>query len=73
MKEFCQQIADILEVESLSEADVLSDFPEWDSLSILSLIAMIDSTYGANVTASEVREAATPAGLWQLIASRKKA
>jgi acyl carrier protein len=71
MKEFCQQLANIVEVENLSGCEVLSEFPAWDSLSVLSVIATIDSVYGVSVTAAEIREASTAAGLWQLIEKRK--
>lgn len=72
MNEFCHQIAAILEVESIAEADLFDNIPEWDSLSNLSVIAMIDSTYGVNLTAAQVREAGTPAGLWKLVQALKK-
>ena len=32
MKEFCEQIAEILDVAEVKESDVLADFAEWDSL-----------------------------------------
>ena len=71
MNEFCLQIAEILEVESITDSDAFHDLPEWDSLSVLSVIAMIDSVYGANLTAAQVGEAGTPAGLWKLIEARR--
>ena len=72
MNELCQKLAEILEVDSIAESDSMDKFPSWDSLSVLSVIAMIDATYKVNLGAAEVRAAETPASLWQLIQSRKK-
>ena len=40
MNEFCHQIAAILEVESIAEADLFDNIPEWDSLSNLSVMLL---------------------------------
>ncbi|MEI7911059.1 MAG: acyl carrier protein [Verrucomicrobiota bacterium] len=72
MNEFCQKIADILDAESVSESDVLGEFDEWDSLSILSIIAMLDSNHGVNLTAADLNGARTVGDLWQLVQSKKQ-
>ncbi len=45
----------ILEIDSLGLNSKLTDLPEWDSLSSLSVLAMLDSDYGLNLTNSELR------------------
>lgn len=40
----------------LSENTDLSNLDEWDSLSLLSFMALMDDEFGKNVTGKEVRE-----------------
>jgi acyl carrier protein len=70
MDSFYEKIADILEVDAIQEGDVLADFPEWDSLSVLSVIAMVGSDYGVVLTASDLRALTTAASLRDLVAAR---
>lgn len=50
-------IADILEVEpdEVQEDMVLEDFETWDSVAVLSVIAMVDEHFGKYPHASEIR------------------
>ena len=50
-------IADILEVEpdEVQEDMVLEDFETWDSVAVLSVIAMMDEHFGTYPHASEIR------------------
>ena len=73
MNDFCMKIAEILDVETVTENDVLGDFEEWDSLSVLSAIAMLDAHYGVNVTAIDLKDVRTVADLWNLAQTKKKA
>ncbi len=73
MKEFREQIAEILDVAEVKESDVLADFAEWDSLSVLSTIALLDAKYGVNVTALDLKGVRTVADLWNLTQAKKKA
>ncbi len=66
MNELCSKLAEILDVEEVEETDVLIDFLEWDSLSALSVIAMLDADYGVNVTAMELQNVKTVAELGKL-------
>lgn len=51
-------IADILEVEpdELEEDMLLDDFDTWDSVAVLSVIAMMDEKFGKYPHASEIRQ-----------------
>lgn len=51
-------IADILEVDAdeLQEDMVLDDFETWDSVAVLSVIAMMDEKFGKYPHASEIRQ-----------------
>jgi acyl carrier protein len=71
MIEFLNKIAGILEVKEVREADELKAFAQWDSLSVLSVIAMLDADYGVNLHASELGSLKSAGDLWTLVQSRK--
>jgi len=73
MNEFCARIAEILDVESLTDHDVLAECPEWDSLSVLSVIAMLDARYRINVTALQLKDVRTVGDLWALVQAKQPA
>lgn len=73
MDEFLKKIAAILEVDELKASDDLKSFEQWDSLSVLSIIAMIDADEGANLNAADFEQINTPADLWDLVQAKKKA
>jgi acyl carrier protein len=70
MEGFCRKLADILDVQEVKPADVLGDFAEWDSLSVLSVIAMLGSDYGINLHASELWGITTAQDLHDLVVER---
>jgi acyl carrier protein len=72
MTEFLKQLATILEVEEVKESDDLKAFPQWDSLSVLSVIAMLDANYGVNLQAADFGPVKSPADLWNVVQSKKK-
>jgi acyl carrier protein len=72
MNEFCEKLAESLDVLEVQATDVLSSFPTWDSLSVLSTIAMIGSTYGVNLTSLDLKNVRTVTDLWNLTQAKKK-
>lgn len=66
MEKFLEKLADILDVDEVKEDNVLEDFEEWDSLSILTIISYIGSTYNKTVTAKEIRTCKTAKDLFDL-------
>ena len=72
MEEFLEKIAEILEEDKLDESDELKSYPQWDSLSVLSVIAMLDANYGVNLRAVEFENIKTAGELWNLVQSRKR-
>jgi acyl carrier protein len=71
LQEFLESLAEILDVDAVKASDELGGFPEWDSLAILSVIATMDSKYGVNLAAAEVREATTAQALYDLVARKR--
>jgi len=71
MEEICTKLADILQVDEIKPTDVLASFEEWDSLSVLSVVAMVDADYGVNLGAKDLLGVSTAQGLAQLIAQKR--
>ncbi len=70
--EFYQRLAEILDVEEVKADDTLKDFDEWDSLSVLSVLAMADSQYGVAIRAEQIRSVVTAADLANLVEAKQK-
>ena len=70
--EFYQQLAAILDIEEVKPENVLKDYDQWDSLAILSVLAMADSKYGVTIRADEIRQVVTAADLAALIEAKRK-
>ena len=61
---FLEELANILDEESVEESANLRDYPSWDSLAILSIVAMADSKFGFTLTFPDVKGLITVADLW---------
>ena len=70
MKNFEDGMAELLEVDSVNESDVLEDFEAWDSLTRLSIIAFIDESFKIPVSAQDFIEVKTIGGLKDLVMSK---
>ena len=65
---FLEKMADILDAEEEISFDTeLSGLEEWDSLSIVSYIAMANASCGMKVDVKKVREAVTSGDLYDLL------
>ncbi|HWY74256.1 MAG TPA: acyl carrier protein [Verrucomicrobiae bacterium] len=73
MNEFLAKVARILEVGEVKETDDLKAFPQWDSLTVLSVIAMLDADYGINLRAADFQQISTADDLWKLVQAKKAA
>lgn len=62
-------LEDIMELDenTLTENTDLMDIEEWDSLSVLSFMAMLDSIFGKNLPGSEIRKAKTISDLMKMM------
>lgn len=72
MENFDVDIAEILEVDSVNMNDELKGFDCWDSLTVLSIIALSSESYQVILSASEIHESITVGGLKTLIQSKLK-
>ncbi len=69
---FLQKLAEILEVDSVNETDILSSFDQWDSLTTLTIIATIDADFNVNISAEELATLITVRDLVAAIESKRK-
>lgn len=56
MEELIMKLAEILEVENLDVSKKFTDYEEWDSLTSLTILALLDSEYHTNMKAADLRE-----------------
>jgi len=64
-------MADILEEVVVAEHDVLMSFPSWDSLAVLSVIAMANSDFASTLSAQDVTSAETVRELFNIMMAKK--
>lgn len=50
-----------LEEGTLQKDDILEDYPEWDSITALSFIALMDEKFHKTITGKEIKEFKTVA------------
>lgn len=55
MDELVAKLAEILEVENLDITKKFSDYEEFDSLAVLTILATLDSDYNKPMKASDIR------------------
>lgn len=68
MDQFIEKMVDVMDIEENITADtVLTDLDEWDSLSLVSFMAMANATYGKKVAPENVKRAKTIADLYALV------
>jgi len=72
MDPFFQRAAEILEIEAIGEDTVLRDCEAWDSLTALSLVAMIDKDYKVSISADDLMRAMTVGDLHRFVAERQR-
>lgn len=69
-EKFLEDLAEILEEESVQESDVLADFEAWDSLSILSIISYVSENYKKQLKNEEIRSQETVGDLFSYIENK---
>ncbi len=72
MESLKSRIALLLEVDKVEESDELESFEWFDSLTILSIIALVDEELQVVLSADDVKSSRTIGGLLEVIKSRIK-
>ena len=62
--QFLDELANILDDDTVEETANLRDYESWDSLSVLSIVALADSKFGFTLTFPDVKTLTTVADLW---------
>ena len=62
--QFMDELANILDVDAVEEAANLRDYQSWDSLAVLSIVALADSKFGFTLKFPDVNGLSTVADLW---------
>lgn len=65
------ELAEILEVEIVSDTDILEDFDLWDSLGFLSLAAFVDTHYNVQIDTDDFEDLKTVLDIKELVRSKK--
>ena len=68
-KDFMTKIKAILDNESVTMDSVLADLDEWDSLSIVSFVALANSSCGKKLAPALIRECVKISDLYNLLTS----
>lgn len=71
MERFYERLAEIVEEDKVGPDDVLANFEQWDSLTALSVVAMIDEDYAVNVSAEDLASTRTAGALETLVAAKR--
>ena len=72
MNKFYANLAGLLEVDEIDPDIDLNEYENWDSLTILSVIAMLDSDFGVNMTAKDLTVFKTATELFAELQKRKR-
>lgn len=69
IKEFANQFDDT-DASEIQVDTVFQELEEWSSLTSLSIIAFVKTTYGKNITGKEIRSCETVQELFDLVISK---
>ncbi|MHB9026485.1 MAG: phosphopantetheine-binding protein [Armatimonadota bacterium] len=69
MQDFFDQLAELLEVDDVRPEDELRQFATWDSLTALSVFAMIATDYNLNLDPTTLSKITTAGELWEWVQS----
>ncbi len=69
-EKFMEDLAEILEEDSVKDSDVLADFEAWDSLSILSILSYASENYKIQLKNEDVRSQVTVGDLYYFLENK---
>ncbi len=62
---------DIFEIDEIQAEVILRELELWDSLSVISLLAVLDESYGINIEATEIADLITVSDLFSFVEQRR--
>jgi acyl carrier protein len=71
MDKFYDSLAELLEEDAIDPDRPLHEYENWDSLTVISLIASLDTDHGVNMTAKDIAAFFTAGQLFAEVERRK--
>lgn len=71
MEKLIEQMTEIFEIETVNDNDVLRSYELWDSLSVISLLAVLDTDFGVTIESEDLAEIVTVRDLFLLVQARR--
>ena len=71
MEILIEEMLEIFEIDEINSEIVLRELELWDSLSVISLLAVLDESYGINIEATEIADVITAADLFAFVEQRR--
>jgi acyl carrier protein len=71
MEILIEQMLDIFEIDEIQAEVILRELELWDSLSVISLLAVLDESYGINIEATEIADLITVSDLFSFVEQRR--
>jgi acyl carrier protein len=73
IEKFIESFEEVLEVDkgTVKETDVFREYDEWDSITLLSLMAMLEDDYGITIPRKEFEEINTVQELFDYVNKNK--
>lgn len=71
MEILIEEMLDIFEIDEINSEIVLRELELWDSLSVISLLAVLDESYGINIEATEIVDVITATDLFAFVEQRR--
>ena len=69
--QFMDELANILDVDAVDDTANLRDYQSWDSLAVLSIVALADSKFGFTLRFQDVKSLVTVADLWAFFETKR--
>jgi len=71
MGNFYTELAELLEVDNIDPACCLEEYENWDSLTILSLIVMLNTNFNVTMSSKEIRDCETAEKLFEAVQQKE--
>lgn len=71
MEKLYEQFAEVLDVDSVKDSDILLDFEEWDSIAVISLISFVDKEYKVQLYTDDIRAMKTVGDFVRAVEAKK--
>jgi acyl carrier protein len=71
IKQFAESVDDV-EMDKIKADTIFKEIPQWDSLALLNIIAMIDTEYDVSLSGDEIKNCASIEQLFLKVKEKKE-